>query len=328
LIAIVKLEWGDGIKIEINMIFFTVIITTYNRANLVATAVKSVIHQTFQDFELIIVDDASTDGTEKIIKQFEDSRIRYFKNESNLHKGGARNKGIELSSGQHICFLDDDDYYLPNHLDTFANYLMKNRSFEGLLFTMPTTQKIGEQEIKKSLLPEIGDTHPVAYLFHHKNGVPTPRVCIPSNILKVFKFNENIRIGQDTELFLRIASRYQIIPIFKNTVVQVKHEENSGALKFNSGKYRLEGYKYIFSNKDVAKFIPWTLKNYMISYCYRRMTDHYNYIGDQRNTLKSAFKSLYYSPFDKDFKIKIVYILYNLPLIGSKIKSKISSTSK
>ena len=86
MIAIVKLEWGDGIKIEINMIFFTVIITTYNRANLVATAVKSVIHQTFQDFELIIVDDASTDGTEKIIKQFEDSRIRYFKNESNLHK--------------------------------------------------------------------------------------------------------------------------------------------------------------------------------------------------------------------------------------------------
>lgn len=300
--------------------YFSVIIATYNRAEMLKRAISSVLNQKFQSFEIIVVDDASTDDTELVVKQIADKRINYIKNKRNLHKGGARNVGIKAAQGNFICFLDDDDYYLPHHLKTFADKLQGIPNFDGLLFTMPISQLEGEITFQKRVLSSMEDQHPVAYLFHHKNGVPTPRACVTAKIAKGLLFNPEIRIGQDTEFFLRIAAENEVLPINAHTVVQVRHDDNSGALKYNTGKDRLDGYRFIFENANVSKHIPKSLKHYMISYCYRRMSDHYEYVGDRQNTLRSALKALYYSPFDQNIKIKMAHILYNLPLVGSLMK--------
>lgn len=94
----------------------SVIITTYNRANLVSRAIDSVLNQTYKDFELIIIDDGSTDNTKSLIDSYlqKDKRIVYFYQEN---KGwpSALNKGIELSKGEYIAFLDSDNEWLPKN---------------------------------------------------------------------------------------------------------------------------------------------------------------------------------------------------------------------
>ena len=87
----------------------SVIIPTYNRAHLVGRAIRSVLNQTYQDFEIIVVDDCSTDNTEEIVKGFNDHRIRYMRHDRNRGGSAARNTGIKASQGKYIAFLDSDD---------------------------------------------------------------------------------------------------------------------------------------------------------------------------------------------------------------------------
>lgn len=299
---------------------FSVIITTYNRVTLLKKAINSVINQSYTDWELIIVNDCSTDTTKEFLDLQSNPKFKIIHNSINLYKGGARNVGIENCKGEFICFLDDDDYYLEHHLFNFKEKIEEIGNKFGIIFTQPISQDI-EGNITKRNLEFYSGNNPIEYLFHHKNGIPTPRVCIPLYILKKERFNPHIKIGQDTELFMRIACKHEIFYLDTHTAVQVKHDDNSGNLKYNSGLERLNGYKYIFDNKELNKKIPKKLKNYMISYCYRRMCDHYNFIEEPSKCLKSSFWSIYYSPFDKDWKIKLVDIIYNLPYFGKKIKN-------
>lgn len=97
----------------------SVIIPVYNTEKYLDECIKSVLNQTYQDFELILVDDHSTDNSPLIIKKYlkQDSRIKAVTNKNSHGAGGARNTGIELSSGKYLAFLDSDDYYLPNFLE-------------------------------------------------------------------------------------------------------------------------------------------------------------------------------------------------------------------
>jgi len=99
----------------------SVIITTYNRAALLPRAINSVLNQTYQNFELIIVDDGSTDNTEEVVRSFNDKRIIYHKHERNKGVLGAKNTGFDLAKGEYNCRLDDDDELLPEALETAVN---------------------------------------------------------------------------------------------------------------------------------------------------------------------------------------------------------------
>lgn len=99
---------------------FSVIIPTYNRANFLKRAIDSVLVQTFKDFELIIVDDGSTDNTKELINLYSDSRIKYiYKKNGGLNS--ARNKGLENANGRYIAFCDSDDSWLPLKLEKHIN---------------------------------------------------------------------------------------------------------------------------------------------------------------------------------------------------------------
>lgn len=108
------------------MPFFSIIIPTYNRAHRLPKAIASILDQTFEDYELIIIDDASTDKTEELIKTYNDPRIHYIKNETNQERCNSRNTGIKAAKGEYICFLDSDDYHLPHHLETLAKAINEN----------------------------------------------------------------------------------------------------------------------------------------------------------------------------------------------------------
>ena len=95
----------------------SVIIPTYNRAHLISGAIQSVLDQTYQDFELIVVDDGSKDNTEEVVKDFPDPRIRYIRLEENRGAAAARNIGIKAAKGEYIAFQDSDDEWLPEKLE-------------------------------------------------------------------------------------------------------------------------------------------------------------------------------------------------------------------
>ena len=103
-------------------IFFSVIIPTYNRADLIGKTIESLLNQTFQNFELLIIDDGSSDNTEEVIKRIKDERISYFKKQ-NEERAAARNFGTKKAKGLYVNFFDSDDIAYPNHLETAYNFI-------------------------------------------------------------------------------------------------------------------------------------------------------------------------------------------------------------
>jgi glycosyltransferase involved in cell wall biosynthesis len=102
---------------------FSIVMATYNRAGLLPRAVNSVLNQTYRNFELIIVDDGSTDNTEETCRSFGDRRIVYFKQETNKGIMAARNRQLELARGEYLALLDDDDELVPEALEVAAGKL-------------------------------------------------------------------------------------------------------------------------------------------------------------------------------------------------------------
>ena len=111
----------------------SVIIPTYNRAGLLPRAINSVLAQTFEDYEVIIVDDCSTDHTPRVIQEFADPHIRSFRHEVNQGAAAARNTGIAKARGEYIAFLDDDDECTPNRLADQASVLV-SRPDVGMVY--------------------------------------------------------------------------------------------------------------------------------------------------------------------------------------------------
>ena len=283
-------------------------------------AINSVLVQGFKNWELIIVDDASSDDTATVVKSFLSSQITYLKNIKNLHKGASRNNGMKIAKGKFITFLDDDDYFLPNHLGKIYKHIKQSNEKTALYYTNIRYIKDKKETIRS--LPTISQNqNKLEFVLQPWTAIGAPQAVIANSILKKEKFDESIEIGQDTELFLRIADKYDLIHIQTDTYVALYHDDNSANIKYNTGLKRLLGIKKIFNNKSLSKQIPFKLKMYMYSYCYRRMSDHYEFIGDRRSTFNFALKALIYSPFDKDFKIKTTQIIYNLPYFGKKIKN-------
>ena len=95
----------------------SVIIPTFNRVRLVVQAIDSVLKQSFHDFEIVVIDDGSSDDTGAVIQQYTDPRVRYIYQE-NTGLAGARNAGIRAARGQYVAFLDADDLFLPHNLDS------------------------------------------------------------------------------------------------------------------------------------------------------------------------------------------------------------------
>ena len=115
-----------------NEITFSVIVNCYNSEKFIAECVNSVLNQSYQNFEVIIVDNLSTDNTRKEILALSDQRIRYHKAKSFLQLGEARNFGLDLTKGNYIAFLDSDDYW---HKDKLSETIKCFRKDIGVVYS-------------------------------------------------------------------------------------------------------------------------------------------------------------------------------------------------
>jgi glycosyltransferase involved in cell wall biosynthesis len=202
----------------------SVVIPTYNRFEMLERALKSVLAQSFKDFEIIIVDDASTDNTleqaQRVFKaEIEMGIIEYIRNEKNQGRSVCRNTGIKLAKTGLIAFLDDDDYWLPEHLHTL-NSLMNEHKDIGIAFSNWVI--INEQTQEKTagitgIKTGTGDPY-IKLMLRALIGYPSTGIIRKSVLEQTPWFNVKLPPREDWELFTRCAMKGDIGFIDKTTV--------------------------------------------------------------------------------------------------------------
>ena len=178
----------------------SVCITTHNRCQLLSYAVKSVLAQSLRDFELLLVDDGSTDGTYKFVKETLlplDSRIRFLPITPNRGLAIARNLAISSATGAYFTFLDDDDYWDPNFLEKFVTFANKKES--TTIYCCGT--KYGSRSVFSPLQGSLREVLKLGY------APPVSAQFYPLALLKkVGGYNPKITSGVDHDLWLTLAS--------------------------------------------------------------------------------------------------------------------------
>jgi glycosyltransferase involved in cell wall biosynthesis len=174
-------------------------------------AIESVLAQTFKDFELLVLDNSSTDDTEKVTRSFEDARIRYIKHPK-MGISGARNLALRESEGEYLAFLDDDDEWLPNKLeDEYAVFAKDTEKKIGLVYGayVHINQKTGK--VFETIYPKRrGNVY--EYAVTHEDtltGSASNPMLRKEAVIAVGGYDEAVPTGEDYEMFLRLAKQYE-----------------------------------------------------------------------------------------------------------------------
>lgn len=266
----------------------SVIIPTFNRAPLLTRSIKSVLDQTYQDFEIIIVDDASIDNTEEVVRSIGDPRIRYLKHKKNLGGSAARNTGIKTARGEFIAFQDSDDEWTSDKLDKQMTVLTNAPPQVGVVYTgfwrlkgkteeyIPgSAQKIKEGNIHTELLKG--------------NFVTTQAVLVKKECFqKAGMFDETLPRLQDWELFIRISAHYLFAFIDEPLVISYFSKDS---ISSNENNLRLAFIKILLKHKNIflSDKEAYASLNYSIADLYLRD-------GKMSDGISHIFISLRYCP--------------------------------
>ncbi len=205
--------------------FFSVIITTYQRAHLIERALRSLLEQTEGDWEAIVVDDGSTDGTEHIVQRYaaDDARIRYVR----VDHGGsakARNAGVRTARGLFVTFLDSDDAYMPDHLS----------SRHAMLLAYSTVQLLhGGVEVVGD--PYVIDKDDHGRRIHINDCVVGGTFVIRRSLFETIGLFDEVDYAEDT-LFYERAEREGVVIARTDHPTYIYHRDAPDALTKNHGQ--------------------------------------------------------------------------------------------
>jgi len=290
----------------------SVIIPTYQRPQYLPRAIASVLAQSFKDFELIVVDDASKDGTARIVETFHDDRIRYLCHSKKKGGSAARNSGIRSSRGQYLAFLDDDDEWLPGKLQKQIDVLSKSSLKVQCIYTAynkvdAATGKVlgihrpckeGDLAIELLRWNWIGST----------STVLLKRECLE----RVGLFDEALPSVQDYDLWIRLSKKIHFgfvkDPLVNHFVYKDRITMNPDAL--------LRGTEILKSKLGhSSKALK---ENFSFRYC--RVGVLYCLNGDLIRGRDALLKAIKLRPF----KVK-PYLMLCLSVLGSKNFRKVQS---
>lgn len=198
----------------------TVMIPTYNRADFICNAIDSVLGQTFNDYEIIVVDDGSTDNTQKVLSRY-NGKIKYYYKD-NGGEGSARNYGINKSGGEFIAFLDSDDAWYQNKLESQHRILEKDFNI-GLVYT---AQHVIDENGKTT--GEVKPQNPAHCMKDLINGCRiTMTVMVRKDLfLKYGFFDESMKINVDTDMWIRLSNHTKIVYINEPLALWRRHGSN------------------------------------------------------------------------------------------------------
>jgi glycosyltransferase involved in cell wall biosynthesis len=218
----------------------SVVIPTYNRSFLLEKAIVSVLEQTFTNYEIIVVDDGSSDNTRQVIDKFA-GRVRYYYQE-NGGPSSARNRGIQAAMGEYIAFLDSDDVFFPEKLETQARALDENQEY-GMVFSHAVTMDEEGHPAGSSWKGVMSGWIYPRNLFIKNCMIATPSVMVRASVFeRVGVFDESLSLCEDLDLWRRIARRYPVLqicrPLVKVRMSRSLLREGINVKKFLDGRER------------------------------------------------------------------------------------------
>jgi glycosyltransferase involved in cell wall biosynthesis len=293
-------------------ILFTVIIPTYNRAGLIRTAIDSILKQEYTNYEIIIVDDGSTDDTEQVIKtEYRgNDKVRYIK-QQNAERGAARNTGLKNAKGKYITYMDSDDIIYPTYLSAAYTEILNDENLEALHLNYVILNKNTGKSIKAK---NIKDTYANRLLIRG-NFMSCIGVVIKKEIAMANMFIEDRDPwGEDWELWLRIASKHRIKSIDTVHAALIDHGNRSVVSDDMNNLIKKVNklMQYVLCNADVVAYYKNDI-NKFISSCYTYIAlhiaiTHKNRLQSARYLVKGISKN-WLGIFDRRFLAIIKHLL-------------------
>lgn len=252
---------------------FSVVIPLYNKKHTIRECIASVLSQSYQDFELLVIDDGSTDNSFQVVSEYSDNRIRIVQ-QSNGGVSSARNLGLKLAKSKYVALLDADDLWMPDYLEKMNSFI---ESYPFVLSMVHDNMLWMEKDTRSYLILWGKNSF---YLFHKEEYFKyatdailfhTSAVIVNKEIIQAhgLSFNTNLKKGEDLDFFFRIALKENTA--FLNEPLTVYNLEVEGSamrsycdlsnrLIGNIGQYReaMESYKSvrIFFSEYILSCIP------------------------------------------------------------------------
>lgn len=286
----------------------SVVLTTFNRPNLLARALRSVVNQSYENWECLVIDDASEKPVGHIVDSFDDERIMYHRHEKNHGLSAARNTGLQIASGSMVAFFDDDDEWLDTKLEKQVRCL--EQADPGVALVYCWMQVVKEGEIFDTRCPKLrGD------IFQHTLdrqplGNGSTWLLRRSAVLEEGGFDESLDRGIDGDLLRRLCRTYKVDYVADCLVryhighgnERITRSDREGLENALAGKSKkLEKFKKeldIYSKK----------KSNIIS----NMGVVYSKMGKNSEAIKMIFKSANGNPFSKRFFVNAGMISINI----------------
>lgn len=215
----------------------TVVIPTHNRRDLLDRAIKSVLNQTYENIEVIVADDGSTDGTSEMMERYQDnSNVFYYRNTVARGANAARNLAISHATGQFVAGLDDDDEFLPERIAVLVREYDPVYAFiTSRQSVLMANNRVKERKKRETITPE-----EILY----QNFIGTQVLVEKARIDAVGGYDESLVSCQDYDMWIRLMQRYgnvRIVPEF----LFVKHDEHTYET-ISSGKKTFNGYWQVY----------------------------------------------------------------------------------
>lgn len=206
----------------------SVVVPTHERADTLQRAIESVLSQTITDIELIVVDDASTDGTEAVVREYDDPRIKYLKHDENCGGSAARNTGVDAAEGKFVAFLDDDDEWRPGKLAAQLDVYDRASAETGVVYTgIENVDEGGQTNSVKT--PRIEGDVTKELLLHNFIGSFSALMVDRETVEQVGLLDERFPSWQDWEYYIQLSREAEFAAVPEPLVVRhnAGHEQIS-----------------------------------------------------------------------------------------------------
>ncbi|MCK4852295.1 MAG: glycosyltransferase [Candidatus Omnitrophica bacterium] len=257
----------------------SVIIPTYNRAHVVGRAIESVLNQTYREFEIIVVDDGSTDNTKELIEDKYGKQVNYVRQP---RKGApaARNLGFRISRGKFVNFLDSDDYFLPENLEKKVRVLERNPAagwvYSDSYYTDEERNFFRRSHSLRKMRKKIETRDDVFDIMFRRGGLTNTNTVMMRRecMEKTGGFDERLTVYQDVEFFLRVARHFKAKYIHEPLCVRVR-----GPFSITSDRKNYYHGASLFIDKITREFPVEVRELKWLRKCRRWRADICNYSG-------------------------------------------------
>lgn len=279
----------------------SVIIPTRNRSALLPRAIESVLGQTYENIELIIVDDASHDATPEVVDRYaaRDPRVSFLRNPDNLGKSGALNAGIKKSRGDFLLFLDDDCEFFPHTIELYLSTFKSLPEKPCLLLTNSWIETIQGDTMFSLSLPGRYLTQKDFFSKQYSSGHPSAWFCRRPCVERLLGFDDQLKCWEDVDFFMRALINRHCLYFFNKPLLIIHMAQGISTL---SPQYLKNKEAFLRKHADTLNRRRGWLSRFLYSF-----GKDYQRLGDAGSAKKYFRKAFAAAPWNMKYFIKAVF---------------------